>query len=414
VDQHTSAPLATNGASDGEQPWKLRFWSIWVGQALSLVGSALTQFVLIWWITDTTGSVQALSIAGAMALLPQALLGPLGGTLADRLNRRLIIIAADSITALCMLVLITLFATGTVEVWHVFVLMFVRSSMQAFQQPAAAASTAMLVPERMIGRVAGFNQALQGVMVIAAAPLGALALAFLPLQGALAIDVATALLGLVPLFIFAIPQPPRASGPETHLWQDFRVGLDVVLGNRGLAMLYGLIALVVLTIMPTFTLTPLLVRQQFNGGVNHIALMEGLSGVGIIGGGILISMISLTALAPPHMFWLATVWWFVSGVSFSTGNAPMMTLIQTSVPNAMQGRVISLLNTVFGLAGPVGLALSSILGTFVSVQGIFIIGGTLSALVCVLGLLVPDLMRLEHTMRTKVQPPMKAPLEAAD
>jgi MFS transporter, DHA3 family, macrolide efflux protein len=91
-----------------------------------------------------------------------------------------------------------------------------------------------------------------------------------------------------------------------------------------------------------------------------------------------------------------------------------MTLIQTSVPNAMQGRVISLLNTVFGLAGPVGLALSSILGTFVSVQGIFIIGGTLSALVCVLGLLVPDLMRLEHTMRTKVQPPMKAPLEAAD
>jgi hypothetical protein len=68
--------------------WKPRFFSIWLGQAFSLVGSALTQFVLLWWITDTTGSAQALAIAGMMALLPQALLGPLGGTLADRWNRR--------------------------------------------------------------------------------------------------------------------------------------------------------------------------------------------------------------------------------------------------------------------------------------------------------------------------------------
>lgn len=89
----------------------------------------------------------------------------------------------------------------------------------------------------------------------------------------------------------------------------------------------------------------------------------------------------------------------------------MMTLIQTLVPNNMQGRVISLLNTLIGLAGPIGLALSSALGTFVSVQGIFIIGGTLSALVCLLGLAAPDLLRLEDSLRATQQPMVKGPAE---
>ena len=74
-------------AADRESAWKLRFWSVWGGQALSLVGSALTQFVLIWWITLTTSSPSALAAAGVCALLPQALFGPLGGTFADRVNQ---------------------------------------------------------------------------------------------------------------------------------------------------------------------------------------------------------------------------------------------------------------------------------------------------------------------------------------
>ena len=84
----------------------------------------------------------ALATAGMAALLPQALLGPLGGTLADRSSRRLLMTLADTVSALCMLVLIALFASGRVELWHVYTMMFVRSSMQAFQGPAAAASTA--------------------------------------------------------------------------------------------------------------------------------------------------------------------------------------------------------------------------------------------------------------------------------
>ena len=115
-------------SSDSFDPgpnWRLRFWTIFFGQTLSLVGSALTQFVLLWWITDTAGSVSALATAGLAALLPQALLSPLGGTFADRYSRRVLMIAADAISALCMLVLIALFLTGRIELWHVYSMMFV-------------------------------------------------------------------------------------------------------------------------------------------------------------------------------------------------------------------------------------------------------------------------------------------------
>ncbi len=383
--------------------WKPRFFAIWAGQALSLIGSALTQFVLLWWITDTTGSAQSLALAGMMALLPQALLGPLGGTLADRWNRRAIMIVADSITALCMVVLIALFATNSIQLWQVYALMFVRSGMQAFQQPAAGASTAMLVPQSWLPRVAGLNQTLQGIMTIAAAPLGALALSAFPLQGALMIDVATALVGIVPLLVFAIPQTHNPSHQTSSVLGDFKVGVRYVAARPGFVMLFAILALVIMTIMPSFSLTPLLVKQHFGGGVNEVALMEGLAGVGIILGGVLITIwtgfkkrivtmmvsfvvscgtVALTALAPGNALWLGAVWWFISGATFSTGNVPFTTIIQTQVPNEMQGRVLSLLSTVMGLAGPIGLLIAGPLGEAIGVRGVFIVGGALSALVC--------------------------------
>lgn len=398
--------------------WQPRFFSIFVGQALSLFGSALTQFVLLWWITDTTGSASALALAGVAALLPQALLGLVGGTFADRWSRRLIMILADAITAACMLILIFLFATDTIQLWHAYVLMFVRSSMQAFQQPAAAASTAMLVPQEWIPRVAGMNQTVYGLMTIAGAPLGALALAFLPLQGALAIDVVTALVGIAPLFVFKIPQLRNDHPDAPGVWSELKAGVQYVTSNRSMLIFFGVMGLVVLTIMPTFTLTPLLVKEGFGGGVNEVALMEGLSGIGIILGGVLISIwtgfkrrvvtvmvffglscfaVVLTGLAPMHMILLAAFWWFISGLTFSMGNAPFTAILQITVPNQMQGRVLALLNTVVGLAAPVGLVLAGPLGEAITVRGVFIVGGVLSTLVCFAALLSRDLLRLEET-----------------
>jgi DHA3 family macrolide efflux protein-like MFS transporter len=142
-------------------------------------------------------------------LLPQVILGPLPA-LVDRWSRRLTMIFADGCIALATLVLAVLFASGQVEIWHVYTLLFVRSVCAGFHWPAMQASTSLMVPKEHLSRIQGLNQMLQGGMTIASAPLGALLLVWLPMQGILAIDVVTALLAITPLFFFKIPQPVRS------------------------------------------------------------------------------------------------------------------------------------------------------------------------------------------------------------
>jgi DHA3 family macrolide efflux protein-like MFS transporter len=230
------------------------------------------------------------------------------------------------------------------------------------------------------------------------------------------IDVATALLGIVPLLIFAIPQTRTQSHQTGSVLGDFKLGLRYVAARPGFVMLFAIIGLVVLTVMPTFTMTPLLVKQHFGGGVNEVAFMEALAGVGIILGGVLMTVwrgfskrivtmmvsfvvscgtVALTALSPSNALWLAAAWWFLSGATFSTGNVPFTTIIQTQVPNEMQGRVLSLMSTVMGLAGPIGLVIAGPLGEAIGVRGVFVVGGVLSALVCALALLSKRLREIE-------------------
>ena len=401
--------------------WQLRFWAVFGGQSLSLVGSALTQFVLLWWITDVTGSVSALAAAGLAALLPEALLSPLGGTLADRYSRRKLMIAADAISALCMLVLIGLFLTDRIALWHAYTMMAVRSAMQAFQSPAAAASVVMLVPRSFLVRASGLNQSMDSLTLVAAAPLGALAIIVMPIGWALAIDVATAVLGIVPLLLFRIPQDFGEKRHPQGLWTDFREGVQLVWHTPGLRQLYLLLAAVVLAVMPTFTLVALLVKQHFGGGASQVALMEGLAGIGMLTGGLLVAALAprrpvrwillgfaasctalaMTALVPGNLFGVAVVWWVISGITFVLGDAPLVAMLQHTIPSHLQGRALSLMTTLMALAAPVGLALAAPLGEWIGVRGIFIVGGLAGAVASLAGFLSAPLRSLdERSMRS--------------
>jgi len=88
--------MSTAVAQQSLKNWKAPFFTIWTGQAFSLLGSQLVQFALVWWLTKTTGSATVLATATLVALLPQVLLGPLAGALIDRWNRRLVMIMATA------------------------------------------------------------------------------------------------------------------------------------------------------------------------------------------------------------------------------------------------------------------------------------------------------------------------------
>src|SRR5687768_9111369 len=152
------------------QNWARSFFTIWTGQAFSLFGSALVQFALIWWLTQKSGSATVLAIATLVGMLPQIVLGPFAGALVDRWNRRVIMMIADATIAVFTLLLAYLFASGTVQIWHVYAIMAVRSLVGAFHYPAMSASTPLMVPGEQLTRVNGLNQALQGVNSLVAPP----------------------------------------------------------------------------------------------------------------------------------------------------------------------------------------------------------------------------------------------------
>lgn len=408
------APHADNIDYHPGADWKLRFWCVFSGQASSLVGSALTQFVLLWWITDTIGSISALVTAGMAALLPQALVGPLGGVLADRYSRRVLMVAADAISALCMLVLIGLFLSNSIELWHAYVMMAVRSAMQGFQQPAAAASTAMLVPKHFLPRAAGLDRALASLTIVAAAPLGALAISFLPIGFALSIDVVTAVLGIIPLLIFRIPQPDVPEGERTNIRSEFRDGLRLVWRHDGLRHLYILLGILTLVMMPCSTLILLLVKEQFLGGPAKVAIMEGVAGAAMIASGLVVAMIApkrqilwvlwasalasfalaITALMPTGFFWAAVLWWAVSNGAYVIGDAARLALLQSTIPLHQQGRAFSLLTSVMALAGPIGMVLAIPVGEWTGVRWLFVLVGVVAGCVSLLAFRSGALMQL--------------------
>ena len=151
--------------------WKIPFFAIWAGQAFSLIGSGLVQFALVWWLTSTTGSATVLATGTLVAILPGVVLGPFAGALVDRWNRRIVMMAADGFIALATLGLAVLYALGAMQIWHVYVIMFLRSLGGASHWPAMQASTSLMVPEEHLARVAGLNQTMQGALNIVAPPI---------------------------------------------------------------------------------------------------------------------------------------------------------------------------------------------------------------------------------------------------
>jgi len=250
------------------EPWRARFFTIWIGQFLSLVGSVAAQFALVWWITKETGSATVLATASLVAMAPSIVLRPFIGVLVDRLSRKRVMILSDSFIALVSLWLAYLFWTGTMEIWHVYVVMLARSFGGAFHHTAMSASVTLLVPNRHYARVEGLNQIIDGGLGIVGPLLGALLVALLPLHGIMLLDFATAAFAVLPLFVFAIPQPEAMAdeaGGKRRFWADFRAGLRYVLAWRGLVALCGLLIVLNFALSPAFSLTPLLVVEGFGG-----------------------------------------------------------------------------------------------------------------------------------------------------
>jgi MFS transporter, DHA3 family, macrolide efflux protein len=276
--------------------WQFRFFTIWIGQAFSMLGSHLVGFAFVWYLTEQTGSATILTLGSLVQTIPSVVIAPLAGALVDRWNRKVVMAIFDSITAFFTLLVAIMFATGNAQIWQILFVMFIRSACGQFQWAAMTASTTLMVPKKHYSRIAGANQSLQGIMNIIAPTLGAFLISAIPMQGILFIDVFTAVLAVGPLFFFKIPQPERnetkaapKAEKKTSVWQDLAEGWHYVTGWPGLMAVIFLAMLLNFLINPAFSLLPLVVTEHFKLGAYELGLINSVFGVGIILGGIILS-----------------------------------------------------------------------------------------------------------------------------
>ena len=409
--------------------WKARFFTIWGGQAISLFGSRLVQFALIWWLTLETGSATVLAIATLIGLLPQVLLGPFAGALVDRWKRRQVILAADTAIAMSTLLLAYLFAIDAVGIGIIYGLLLVRGIGESFHWPAMSAATSLMVPKEQLTRVQGVNSMLQGGLNIVSAPLGAILLSLIPIQGILMIDVVTAAFAVLPLALIGIPEISKPTDPSAlekppTFWEDFRSGLRYVRSWPGLLMLMALAMMVNFLLTPAGSLMPILVTQHFDGGALQLGWIEAAFGFGMIAGGLVLGAwggfkkrimttmagllglgigFSLIGLIPSDVFWLAVLSAFIAASMIPIVNGPVHAILQSTVDPQMQGRVFTLIGSLGSAMAPLGLIIAGPVADAIGVQSWYVIGGLACILIAVTGYFVPALMNIEDNHNHKAE-----------
>lgn len=411
--------MTTQISTTKPENWKKPFFTIWTGQAFSLLGSQLVQFALIWYLTVKTGSATVLATVTMMALLPGVFLSPFIGPLIDRWNRRVIMLVADASIAFATLILALLFAFDVIQVWHIYVIMFVRAIGGNFHRPAMTASTSLMVPKEHLTRIQGVNQTLNGGLNIVAAPLGAVLLGLLPMKGIVAIDVITALLAIIPLFFIPIPQPERGleeGSTPTSFFQELMEGFRYVLSWRGLLAVLIMATMINFLLSPATSLLPLLVKEHFQGDALQLGWMNALFGIGVIVGGIALGVWGgfkrriitammgligigvgtlLLGLIPGRAFSLALFAMVIMGIMMPIVNGSIGGIMQATVDPGMQGRVFSLTGSLATAMMPIGLALAGVLSDAFGIQIWFIVGGVVTLLMGSVGFAIPAVMSIE-------------------
>jgi len=401
--------------------WKKKFFPFWVSQMISILGSSLVMFTLVWWLTEETGSATVLATATAVGMVPEIVVQPFAGAIVDRLNRKHVIIYSDAVIALATLALGVLFYYDLAGVWAIYALMLIRAVGSAFHFPAEQASVAMMVPDDQLAKLAGLNQAARGIINIISAPLGALVLSFMDVEGAMLIDVITAAIAISIVALTTIPRQEKLAEKGKNwistVLIDMKDGFNYLIQWKGLVMLIAVALIFKIALTPAFSLVPLLVYEHLLGNAAEYSMVEAAGGAGIILGGIVLSMwggfkkqvytmflglsgvglgIFLIGFIPKGgLVWIIPLMFFV-GFMIPIIDGPLGAILQSKVDNEYLGRVSTLLGSIINLSGPVGLAMAGPLSDRFGLQVWFFAAGVLVFISLLIGVSSKALMRIDE------------------
>ncbi|GAA3663876.1 non-ribosomal peptide synthetase/MFS transporter [Microbacterium marinilacus] len=352
------------------QPSLRRFGVVAIGQLLSMVGSSLSSFVLSIWVFQQTGSITDFAVVNAVGLLPGIVAGPFAGAIADRWDKRKVMIASDSVATAAMVALAALILSGGLSMWQVYATVAVTSLAGAFQRPAYLSAVAQLVPKRYLGNAAGIGQLGAGVGQVFAPLLGASLIGLIGIGGVLILDMVTFAIGVFTLLITRFPKLAFRRREESF-GAEVRNGWRYIRRRPGLrsALRYFVIDHV-FYVLGFAVITPLLLLEQPPAimgaalGATGVGALLGSVAMGIWGGtarrthGMLLSMaigsVAMMVVGLTSHPVLLILGMFVMGVAESLADGHWTAVVQGKVGLELQGRVLSIFLSLMLLTVPVG------------------------------------------------------------
>jgi DHA3 family macrolide efflux protein-like MFS transporter len=213
------------------------FTIVWLGQIVSVLASAMSQFALTIWMYDQTKSALAMGTMQVFFITPFLLITPIAGVMVDRHNRKLMMMVSDMTAGVATLAILALQYFGILEYWHLYITSIVYGLGMAFQWPAYSAAISTMVSKEQLGRANGMMSLIDaGPGVIAPLLAGAL-LPIIGLTGILFFDVATFLLAIGALMLVHIPQPPRTEEGQQGrggVWKEAVYGFKYIFARPSL------------------------------------------------------------------------------------------------------------------------------------------------------------------------------------
>jgi MFS family permease len=217
------------------------FLIIWIGQLISILGSGITGFSLAVWIFTETGQVTPFALTTLFSNLPRVLLSPIAGSVADRYNRKRIMILADTASALVTLGVAILLFFGDLQIWHIYIVATLHSVFGSFQDPAYRASITMIVPKKHLARAGGIQQIGYATQSMVIPLVAGVLYAWIGVRGVILIDFFSFFFAIGALIFVTIPQPKLTTGVvEGEKPSMLR---DAVFGWKYLVKLPGLFSL---------------------------------------------------------------------------------------------------------------------------------------------------------------------------
>lgn len=378
--------------------WKKNVILFLASQTISLFGSSLVQYAIMWYITLTTQSGVMMTIAIICGFLPTLFLSPFAGVWADRYNRKTLIIISDSIIALSTLILAILFLLGYDSLWLLFVMSAIRALGAAIQIPTIGALLPQIVPEDKLTKVNATNGTIQATVMLASPMLSGALLTVASIEIIFFIDVITAVIAVSVLFLFLhVPVHAKAKKKQVmSYFSDMREGFNYIRKHEYIKRFFLFCAFFFFLAAPVAFLTPLQVVRSFGDDVWRLTAIEMTFSIGMIMGGIIMAswggfknkIHSMTlsifvigactfALGVIPVFWLYLTFMGLVGIAMPIFNTPSTVLLQEKVDADFLGRVFGVLGMIGSSMMPMGMLLFGPLSDIIKIEWLLIVTGML-------------------------------------